>query len=412
MSVGARLSPHPSCAMQGGELPGTAFCTTGLLALLALVLAPSAALAQSLPPPQPAPATTVKVTGYVEAYYQFNFNLPSNLITAWRGFDNRSNSFTVSNAALDVQGERGPVSARLALQIGHTPASYYLAEPTYPPQAGSGASDPALWRMIQQAIAGYRVPVGRGLLAEAGIFLSPIGFENLPIDSQWNWSRSDLFFALPYYHAGVRLTYPFSDRLTGAFYVVNGWNDIVNRNRYPCFAAVANYAVADKVALQLLYFGGVEQPTFAPEGQPWRHLFDATASWNATGWLTLAAEADAGFENNNFGTSSWYDGAAYLRVQPHPLFFITGRADRIRERQGSGPRGSAPRLFFPADDVASETVTFDFRPADGFSLRLEYRHDHASAPIYFKGSVQRGQGADVATARAQQTLTLGAVASF
>ena len=70
------------------------------------------------------------------------------------------------------------------------------------------------------------------------------------------------------------------------------------------------------------------------------------------------------------------------------------------------------RLFFPADDVGSETLTADFRPAEGFSLRLEYRHDHATRPIYFQGTVQSLNGADVTTAKTQQTLTLGAVAAF
>ena len=31
---------------------------------------------------------------------------------------------------------------------------------------------------VQQAYAGYRIPVGRGLLAQFGIYLSPIGPEN------------------------------------------------------------------------------------------------------------------------------------------------------------------------------------------------------------------------------------------
>jgi hypothetical protein len=182
--------------------------------------------------------------------------------------------------------------------------------------------------------------------------------------TQWNWSRSNLFFALPFYHAGVRLTYPFTDRLTGAFYVVNGWNDIVNRNPYPCLAAVANYAITDQLSLQLLYFGGIEPPTGAPEGQPWRNLFDGTASWSATPWLMIAAQADGGFENNNFGTSYWYDGAAYLRVRAQAKLWFTARVDYIHETAASNVSGSASHLFFPADDVGSETLTAEFPPSN------------------------------------------------
>jgi hypothetical protein len=166
-----------------------------------------------IPSPAPAnqPAATVAISGYLESYYQLNTNMPSNLITAWRGFDNRTNSFTFQNAVLDAMGQYGEVSARLALQVGSAPASYYLAEPTQVAQAGVGANGPQLWQLVQQAILGYRIPVGRGLLGEAGIFLSPIGVETLAVKDNWNFSRSNLFYALPYYHSGVRVSYPLSD---------------------------------------------------------------------------------------------------------------------------------------------------------------------------------------------------------
>ncbi|MGN6106919.1 MAG: outer membrane beta-barrel protein, partial [Kofleriaceae bacterium] len=256
----------------------------------------------SAPPPSAAtpPASTpepaspsVRVAGYVEAFYQHNFNRPSNLITAYRGFDNRASSFTIANAALDVTGQIGAVSTRLVLQIGHTPISYYAAEPTYAAQAGTGASGPELWRLIQQAIAGYKIPVGRGLLGEAGIFLSPIGLEGIAIKDQWNWSRSNLFYGLPFYHAGVRFTYPISDQLTGVVYATNGWNNVVNRNRYPCFAGVLSWTPSAAFSSNLLYFGGVEPFHDAPEGQPWRHLVDFTATWHALPSLSLAVQLDA-----------------------------------------------------------------------------------------------------------------------
>jgi Putative beta-barrel porin-2, OmpL-like. bbp2 len=377
-----------------------------LAAVLALL--PSLALADD----EPAPAPKLTLNGYIESFYQLNTNRPSNLVTAYRSFDDRTNSFTIENAVLDSNAQLNDVSVRIALQIGHAPSSYYGAEPTYPAGAGIGASDPELWRIIQQAIIGYKVHVGRGLLAEAGIFLSPIGLENLPIKDQWNWSRSDLFTANPLYHSGVRVTYPFTDELTAVFYITNGWNDIVNRNPYPCFAASGTYTPSPALAINAVYFGGVEDPSGAPEGQPWRNLFDVNAVWSPTAWLSLAAEADTGFEPNHFGTSHWLAGAAYVRVQPVKKLFLVGRYDRFDEHDAVDADGAASRLFFPVDTVSSETATADFRPASNLSLRLEFRHDHASAPMFFRGEVPQVAGSDIPTARAQDTFTLGAVAWF
>ena len=359
----------------------------------------------------PAAPPTLKVTGYVETFYQYNFNQPSNLITAYRNFDDRSNSLTIGNAVLDVTGQAGAVSTRIALQVGRAPATYYTLEPTSGAQAGAGATGPEVWRLIQQAIIGYQVDK---LQTEAGIFLSPVGLENVAVKDQWNWSRSMPFTALPYYHAGARVTYPLSDEVTGAFYVTNGWNDIVNRNPYPCFAGVVSWAPSKALATSVVYFGGIEDPTNAPEGQPWRHLFDVNGTWQATDRVAFAGQADAGFEPTRFGNSRWFDGAAYIRVQALPQLYVAARLDYFHEYDAHDADGAASRLFFPANDVGSGTLTADVRPADNLSVRLEYRNDRASAPMYFRGQVATdiATGTDIPTAKSQQTTTLGAVAWF
>ena len=71
---------------------------------------------------------------------------------------------------------------------------------------------------IAQANVAYKAPLGRGLLIEGGIFLSPVGPEGMAIKDQWNWSRSNLFFGLPFYHTGLKVSYAFTDRL-----FTNGW---------------------------------------------------------------------------------------------------------------------------------------------------------------------------------------------
>src|SRR5262249_32070280 len=156
-------------------------------------------------------------------------------------------------------------------------------------------------------------------------------------------------------------------------------NDVVNRNPYPCFAGVLEYTPSAALSGQLVYFGGVEPFRDAPEGQPWRHLLDATATWLATSELAVATEVGGGFESNNFGVSRWLPGALYARIPPLPHLFAAVRTDWFHEHDATG----AARLFFPADDVSSGTLTTDYRPADQISLRVEYRLDRASGPMYF-----------------------------
>ena len=348
----------------------------------------------------------VKFDGYIEAFYQYNFNRPSNLVTAYRAFDDRTNSFTIENAVIEAKGEVGKVFTQIALQFGHSGAASYVAEPTTPVQGGVGASDASLWRNIQQAIAGYK---DEGLTLEAGIFLSTVGLEGFAIKDQWNWSRSQLFNALPFYHAGVRATYVLSDALTGVAMVTNGWNDVVNRNPYPCFELALQVTPSKRIAGQVLYFGGVERSTGAPEGQPWRHLLDATVTIHVNDVLAFAAQADTGFERTNFGTAYWYDGGLYLRADVSPRVYLVARGDFIHEHS---PPLATP-LLFPSPDVQSLTLTAAYRPVANLALEIEYRYDHAADPLFYRRDVPvDANGADIPTARSQQTLTAGVTAWF
>jgi len=351
--------------------------------------------------------------GYAETFYQWNFNEPSNGITNFRGYDNRHNSFTISNAVLDVVGTAGPASAHVAVQFGHTPETYYLAEPSLLGAGGAASTSASVWKFLQQANAGYRVPLGRGLLMEGGLFLSPIGPEGLAIKDQWNWSRSNLFFGLPAYHTALRLSYPLSDRLTFMVMGCNGWNSVVDNNAEKSIAISASYSITDKLTSQILYFTGVERPTGAPEGSPWRHLFDAYATWYPLFWLALNVHGDAGFEPNNFGTSYWAAIALSARVQPLPWLYFAWRGDVFYEGVAKNAQGQASAIFWPSPWVTSQTLTADVRPYDNVSFRLEYRHDQAGALMFFRGVVATDMtGAFVMNARSQDTMAAGMAVWF
>ena len=361
-----------------------------ILAGIVLSLGSTLVLAQEAKEPVP----TITVGAYVETYFGWNFNKPENGVTAFRGFDARHNSFALSNAVVDTRWTAGAVSGRLALQTGDTPDIYYGAEAT---------SDV---RHILEATVAWKAPVGKGLTLDGGIFLSPIGPEGIPIKDNWNWSRSTLFFGLPFYHAGARATYAVSERwnVTGGVY--NGWNNVTDTNGKKSISVQGLYTKPDKVTASVLYFGGVERPRGAPEGQPWRNLFDAHVTVTVSPSFSIQAHADTGFENTSFGRSSWRAGAIAARVKANKWLYIAGRADILDETIPSSTAGSASSLFFPTTRVQSLTGTFDARPVDHISIRLEFRRDSAADPIYFKGSNA------AASAKSQSTVTFGMTAWF
>jgi hypothetical protein len=374
------------------------------------------------PPPErkpgEKPSLKVNPLGYVEAYYAYNFNRPSNGITNFRGFDNRHDTFSLTNVALGASFEYGPAKGRLVLQVGSMPASYYLGEPSLPGTAVVNGSSADMWKYVQEAYVGYKAPVGRGLLFELGVFASPCGYEYMAVKDNWNWSRSNLFFGFPYYHTGLRVTYEWSDRVTSTLWVINGWNSVVDNNEEKSLAATTAYKIIpDQIVVTMMYMGGIERPTGSPEGPYWRHTFDLTAQWDATKWLSIAGQTDYGWEPTRIATARWVTGALYARVRPFDWAYVALRGDRFHEHLGTANGASTSPIFWGGVEwVSSGTATVDVRPTDDhLSIRLEYRHDVAEQPLYFGRDVQGNGSASapyVANARTQDTLLLGTTAWF
>jgi hypothetical protein len=382
--------------------------------VLTLAAAPPSGHAQSASPSFEAFGSKPFQPGaYVEAFYQWNLNDPSNGITNFRGFDNRHNAFTLSNVALDARWDDRALLGRLTLQVGHTPSSYYLAEPARPGTSSVNANGPELWKYVQQAYAGYRFSVGRGLEVSAGIFLSPIGPESMAVRDNWNWSRSNLFFGLPFYHTGVRATYALTERWTATLAAFNGWNSVIDNNRPKSLSAQMVYRDSE-LSASWLYFGGVERADESPEGRAWRSLFDAHATFRVTTQLELLLHGNGGFEPNQFGVSYWAAGALYGRLSLFEMLSAALRQDAFYEQVAQAGDGKASPLFWPVSWVTSTTATLDFHPGERVSFRLEYRHDQAEGNIYFweRVAVDDDLGVFIPNRRSQDTLTLGATSWF
>jgi hypothetical protein len=372
-------------------------------------LVAGAALAEEeAPSPPPSPPSFV-LAGYVEANYQWNFNRPINDITNYRGFDNRHNTFTLANAVLDAQADYENTIARLAIQVGHTPATYYSAEPQREGASGANASDSELWRYLQQAYVGYRAL--DALTLTMGLFLSPIGPESMAIKDSWNWSRSNLFVGLPFYHTGARASYATTGPWSFTLAAYNGWNSVVDNNRQKSLSAQAVFS-RSPLTVSLLYVGGVERAPGALEGTPWRHLYDAYAVWDASSWLALIGNLNAGFERGELGNARWFAGAGYARVRFLESLFVALRADFFREHVPSHAGERASPMFWPVAWVSSATATLDYRPTGHISIRAEYRHDQASDLLFFGRHAPLEPSGYVANRRAQNTLTLGTTAWF
>jgi Putative beta-barrel porin-2, OmpL-like. bbp2 len=337
--------------------------------------------------------TTVNLT--VDGYYAYNFNRPLGGINLLRAYDVLSNSFSLNQAA--VIFEQAPnidagrrFGARLDLQFGQATETLQ----------GSAVNElrPQVYRHIWQAYGTYVAPLGNGLTVDFGKFASSLGYETNYTRDNFNYSRSYWFLFLPFYHFGFRAAYPFNDKFTATYWLVNGANQSEDFNGFKSQAALLTFKPTKRITAQANYYAGQEQrvrtsilnPTFPvlptqpglspveihPEARGRFHVLDAYATFNVTDKLTFALQGDYVI-NRVFRDSPPFrvtGGVAYARYQFTPHFAMAGRFEYLSDRVG---------LFSGVAQALKEhTLTAEYKFGEGFLLRGEYRRDYSNLPFF------------------------------
>ena len=333
----------------------------------------------------------IELSGFVDAYFSKNFAEPSSRTNRLRNFDIAENQFNLSLAELVVQKKAGPVGFRFDLDFGPTND---LVQP------GNGSTGNAL----QQGYLTAVVPLGEGLTIDAGKFVTHMGYEVIESKDNANYSRSFLFaFAIPYYHTGIRLTYPVASSFTAALHIVNGWNSGIDNNDSKSFGLMLNYVPAPSTAAIINVMTGHENLTPAEYGA--RNVYDFIITHQLSELFSLALNADYGEAQTSGGLAIWKGAALYGRYVISQKYTAALRAEIFDD-----PQGYATSLGTPKLDVKEVTGTYEYKFAETLILRAELRYDFSNAPAFDKKASASGPG--IGTESLQTTILIGAVATF
>jgi len=162
----------------------------------------------------------MQISGFIDGYYSYNFNTPSSSSVAGQlnqlyNFNDKTDQFNLSAAKLTFNHDPDPVGARLDLLYGRTD------------EIMNGTINADKLKYIEQAFISLKPPMARGLEVDLGKFVSSAGAEVVESKDNWNYSRSLLFvYAVPYFHFGLRSSFPVSKTETLGVQLVNGWNNV------------------------------------------------------------------------------------------------------------------------------------------------------------------------------------------
>jgi hypothetical protein len=348
-------------------------------------------------PPEPAPPTwsagPIDFNGRVSAYYTFNANHPASMTNQLYNFNVKANQFSLDMAEFNMSHTADPVGFELDLGFGRA----------FDIIAGS-EQQPAIFRNIRQAFVSLKPPKAKGLQLDFGKFVTSDGAEVIETDTNWNYSRSLLFaWAIPYYHFGLRATYPVNPHFTTGIMVANGWNNVEDNNSGKLVMFMETFTYKKFTLFENIHTG----PENAGTNKGWRHLYDTTLLLTPTGKFNAYINFDYGHNQNPPGVLTvtgkneavWWGGAIALHYMPTSKWSFTPRVEYFKDRDGFAIGSGVPQ------DLKEGTLTAEYKMMEGLLGRLEYRRDWSNQPFFDKNS-------NPSSAKSQSTITLGVLAFF
>jgi hypothetical protein len=209
-----------------------------------------------------------------------------------------------------------------------------------------------------------------------------------------------------------------NNNLSVTHWLVNGIGQSEDFNGFKSQALILTIKPTKTISANLNYYTGLEgrdstallnpgfptlptQPglptdSIRPTPRGRTHIIDSYITWNVTDKLTLAGEADyvVSRAQINSPASHITGGAAYIRYQFTPKFALASRGEYFSDRNG---------LFSGVSQALKETTfTAEYKPAEGFLVRAEYRRDFSNQAFFLTN--QQGL-----LKKEQNTATLGLV---
>ncbi len=351
-----------------------------------------------------AQSTPWQFGGFVDFAYLHSFNDPANHL-----FRNRGTTFKLNEPALDMAAayirkaatEQSRWGAELTVQAGEDSEVFGFSA-TAPNLPGANGL-----RHLGPTDVSYLAPIGKGLTIQGGIFSSLIGYDSLYARDNLNYTRPWGADYTPYLMFGVNAAYPFTAKLTGTFFVVNGYWHLGNANSVPSSGTQLAYKATDHTTLKQTVMYGPHQADTSLEF--WRFLSDSIAEWKRDP-VTIAFEYQLSTERVATATRP----RAYWSAAQLPMHWVMDE----RKHWSASLR---PEFAWDSDGrwtgyrqtVKAVTTTLEYRvpykQATGI-FRLEYRHDDSRGPS--GGFFTDGTTSSVRLTPAQDLLVFGVILAF
>ncbi len=319
----------------------------------------------------------LKVSGYVETYYAYDFGNPINHTRP--GFmysHNRHNEVNLNLGFVKLAYAGQKVRSNLALMTG-TYANANLA------------AEPGVLKNIYEANAGVKISKNKNVWLDAGIFASHIGFESAIGKDCWTVTRSILADNSPYFETGVKVSYTSDDeKLFTSALILNGWQRIqrIDGNNTPAFGHQLTYKPNSKITLNSSSFIGSDTPDSSRQMRYFHNLF---GQFQLNKKLALIAGFDIGAQQKAKGSkayNAWYSPALIVKYAATDKVSVSARGEYYHDAKGVIINSGTPNGF----QTYGYSVNVDYTVADNVVWRIEGRGFTSKDKVFILDDKQVG----------------------
>jgi len=303
-------------------------------------------------------APKIKVSGYLETYYGYDFNKPAdNNRPGFIYSHNRHNEVNLNLGFIKGSYDDGSIRANMTVMAG-TYANANLS------------AEPGVLKNIYEANAGVKLSKMINLWADAGIFSSHIGFEGAVSKDCWVLTRNISSENTPYFESGAKLSYATDDgKFSAVLLYLNGGQRItrLNGNSKPAGGLQLTWKPTDKITVNYSNYLGTEG---ADSVRVNRFYHDVYGVFQLTEKFGLTFGFDYGTQQRSKGGKPRNEVLSPVAIAQYKIsdqWKVAGRFEYYQDKNGIFINTGTPDGF----KTKGYSLNLDYAPISNAVVRLE-----------------------------------------
>lgn len=312
----------------------------------------------------------LSIGGYIDAYIGYS-SASQNSNVPYFVSSNKSNTFNINLAFIDIRYSDPDFRARFAPGVGTYMNANYQAEPN-------------TLQNIVEASAGFRLFKKKEIWIDAGVIGSPYTNESAISKDHLMYTRSLAPEYVPYYLSGIKFSIPINKKINLYAYLINGWQQIQDVNKGKAIGTQVEYRPNNLNLINWNVYIGDERSQVSPQNRM-RYFTDVYWIYNPEGKFSITSCAYVGNQKQTFTSTImdnyWWQANFICRYKLSLDWSISGRIEYFSDPNNIQIVSLSPNVE-KGTSLYSGGICVNYKVREKAILRFEGRYFNSKKEIF------------------------------